>query len=116
MARGTRGRTNISGVRGREVLDGPRSRDVLEGGRSRQVLLGPRGRTTGGGDVVVNPTGTEPPDWSFYTVQAGDTLYSLVQRANQRPNAEDITIAQVVEWNDIENPDLIFVGQVLRYV
>jgi len=57
-----------------------------------------------------------PPDWKFYTVQSGDTLYSLVQRANQRPDAEDITIAQVLVWNGIGDANLIFAGQVLRYI
>ncbi len=58
----------------------------------------------------------DPPDWKFYTVQAGDTLFALVARANQRPNADDITIAQAQEWNGIGTANLIFEGQVLRYI
>ena len=57
-----------------------------------------------------------PIDWQFYTVQAGDTLSALVAQANQRPNAEDFTVAQALEWNGIGDADLIFEGQVLRYI
>ena len=56
------------------------------------------------------------PDWKFYTVQAGDTLFSLVERANQRPGAEDITIDDAVEWNGLGSEHLIFEGMVLRYI
>jgi len=42
-----------------------------------------------------------------HTVVPGDTLYRLSQRFGT-------SVAALVELNDIENPDLIYVGQVLR--
>ena len=41
-----------------------------------------------------------------YTVQAGDTLWSIAQRFNT-------TVDEIVALNNITNPNLIFPGQVL---
>ena len=41
-----------------------------------------------------------------YTVQAGDTLSKLAKQYG-------VTVDELVAWNNIENPDLIYVGQVL---
>ena len=50
--------------------------------------------TRGTGDII-------------YTVQRGDTLSKIVREYN-------VSVAHIVELNDIENPNLIFPGQKLR--
>ena len=42
-----------------------------------------------------------------YTVRAGDTLSRIAARYNT-------TVSELVRLNDIKNPDLIYVGEVLR--
>ncbi len=41
-----------------------------------------------------------------HTVEIGDTLYKLAQKY-------EVTLAQLVEWNNIKNLDAIFAGQTL---
>lgn len=41
-----------------------------------------------------------------YTVQAGDTLAKIAK-------THDVTVEELIEWNQIENADVIEVGQVL---
>ena len=57
--------------------------------------------TTQGLDSVVDDT--RP---LIYTVQAGDTLFSIAQRFG-------LTLDEVVEANNISNPDVIFEGDTL---
>ncbi len=45
---------------------------------------------------------------SAYTVVKGDTLYSLAKRLK-------VTLADLVSWNGISDPNLIYPGQVLKY-
>ncbi|WP_088008243.1 polysaccharide deacetylase family protein [Indiicoccus explosivorum] len=52
------------------------------------------------------PTGTPPSTVKTYTVQAGDTLYSIALRFN-------VTVEQLAAANGITDPSLIRVGQVL---
>lgn len=47
-----------------------------------------------------------PPPSDKYTVVAGDTLSGIAARFG-------VTVAQLCEWNNITNPNLIYVGQVL---
>ena len=55
-----------------------------------------------------NPDPKPPqPDKEYYTVSRGDTLSKIAYRYGT-------TVKQLVEWNNIKNPDLIIVGQVLR--
>lgn len=42
-----------------------------------------------------------------YTVEAGDTLYSIARRHN-------VNTAQLMRWNEIDNPSLIQVGQEIK--
>ncbi|SFC75103.1 LysM domain-containing protein, partial [Alkalibacterium subtropicum] len=49
---------------------------------------------------------TPPPSSTTYTVRPGDTLYSIAQRYNT-------TVQQLTVDNNISNPNLISVGQVL---
>lgn len=43
----------------------------------------------------------------YYTVQAGDTLWEIAQTYKT-------TVAQLVAWNNIKNPNVIYAGQKLR--
>lgn len=52
----------------------------------------------------VPPTPPEEP--IYYTVKRGDALYKIAA-------AYDCTIADLVKWNNIKNPNLIYVGQKL---
>ena len=42
-----------------------------------------------------------------YSVQSGDTLAKIAKKYN-------ITMEQLIKWNDIKNPDMITVGQQLK--
>ncbi|HUF38923.1 MAG TPA: LysM peptidoglycan-binding domain-containing protein [Anaerolineales bacterium] len=56
-----------------------------------------------------NPPAELPPlreESDLYTVQPGDTLLRIAQRYG-------VTIEQIIAQNDLENPDLLEVGQVL---
>lgn len=59
------------------------------------------------GEVLVIPGGsTAPPSTITYTVKAGDTLYRIALLHN-------VTVQAIVNANNIANPNLIRVGQVL---
>ena len=61
-------------------------------------------------DYTVQPEPPEPPkppeEPIYYTVVRGDALYKIAAKFG-------CTIADLVEWNNIPNPNLIYVGQVL---
>lgn len=61
--------------------------------------------STTSGVTPIRPIVT--PSGDTYTVKRGDTLSSIAA-------AYKVTVAQLVEWNGIKNPDLIIVGQVLK--
>ena len=42
-----------------------------------------------------------------YSVQSGDTLAKIAKKYN-------VTMEQLIKWNDIKNPDMITVGQQLK--
>jgi len=63
-----------------------------------QVLKIPAGTTTS--------TPTSTPSATTYVVKAGDTLYAIAR-------AYGVTIQQLISANNIANPDLIYVNQVL---
>ena len=52
------------------------------------------------------PVPPEPEEPVYYTVVRGDNLTRIAARFNT-------TVSQLVAWNNIKNPNLIFVGQVL---
>ena len=54
----------------------------------------------------VPPTPT-PKEDIFYTVKRGDNLTKIAKQFNT-------TVSQLVAWNKIPNPNLIYVGQVLK--
>lgn len=68
---------------------------------------------TGGAEPVASAPKPTPParlvPEPYYTVQYGDTLTEIAQKFG-------CSVDDLVRWNDIPNPDLIYVGQVLRVV
>lgn len=63
------------------------------------------------GQVLTIPTGTTvpPPTTNYrykYTVKSGDTLWAIAQKYN-------VTVQQIVSLNNIKDPSLIYVNQVL---
>ena len=55
-------------------------------------------------DPPVPPTPPEEP--IYYTVKRGDALYKIAAKY-------DCSIADLVKWNNLKNPNLIYVGQQL---
>ena len=56
---------------------------------------------------IYNPTDFSEPKKKYYTVKKGDTLSSIAEKYKT-------TVAQLVEWNNIANPNIIYPGQKLR--
>ncbi len=60
------------------------------------------------GPIVAGAPSTESaPGAGFYTVKPGDTIYRIALQSGQKP-------ADIQLWNNLSNPNLIEVGQVLR--
>ena len=57
--------------------------------------------------IVGKKTPGPEPSEEYYTVQRGDTLSAIAKKYGT-------TVAQLVAWNGIKNPNLIITGQVLR--
>jgi len=56
--------------------------------------------------IIRTPIRTPTPQIIIHVVQKGETLSSIASKYG-------VTVAELVAWNDIENPNLIQVGQVL---
>lgn len=59
--------------------------------------------------MFIYPPGSEPPkpdEPVYYTVRRGDNLTKIAKKYNT-------TVQQLVIWNNIKNPNLIYPGQVL---
>ena len=56
------------------------------------------------GDTPTPPTPPSPSGDTYYTVVSGDTLSGIAARFG-------VTVAQLCSWNNISNPNLIYVGQ-----
>lgn len=57
--------------------------------------------------IVGKKTPTPEPTKEYYVVKRGDNLSRIAK-------AYGTSVAQLVAWNNIKNPNLIFVGQTLR--
>ena len=66
-------------------------------------------------DNVVADDKEEIPE---YTVQSGDTLWSIVIDYYGYDNAADIAskINELAEYNNIDNPDMIYAGQIFKMI
>ncbi len=63
------------------------------------------------GHIKVSPpvkTSSNPSVTSSYRVKSGDTLSWIADKYN-------VTVAKLVEINNIKNPNLIYVGQIIKY-
>lgn len=60
------------------------------------------------GQVIKIPSGnTQVSNKEYYTVKSGDNLSTIAKKYGT-------TVSQLVSWNNISNPDKIYVGQKLR--
>lgn len=62
---------------------------------------------------IEEPAEESAEDLHIYTVQSGDTLWSIVKNYYGYNNDTDIAnkINEIVEFNDLGNPNLIYVGE-----
>lgn len=62
---------------------------------------------------IDEPTEEPSDEQHIYTVKSGDTLWSIVQNYYGYNNDTDIAnkVNEIVEINDLRNPNLIFVGE-----
>lgn len=58
-------------------------------------------------EILKAPTKVSEPQPEYYVVVKGDNLTKIAKRYGT-------TVKQLVEWNNIKNPDLIYVGQKFR--
>lgn len=58
-------------------------------------------------EILKAPTKVSKPQPEYYVVVRGDNLTKIAKRYGT-------TVKQLVEWNNIKNPNLIYVGQKLR--
>ena len=56
------------------------------------------------GDTPTPPTPPSPSGDTYYTVVSGDTLSGIAAKFG-------VTVAQLCSWNNMSNPNLIYVGQ-----
>ena len=60
----------------------------------------------------------EEPNNDIYTVKSGDTLWAIVSDYYGYDNDTDIAnkINELAEYNNIDNPDMIYAGQILKMI
>lgn len=58
-------------------------------------------------DISVVTSDKHETNHIIYTIQCGDTLTSIAQKY-------DVTVASIVQLNNIQNPNLIYAGERLR--
>lgn len=77
-------------------------------GEKASIGWGKHGKLSPWIDYTVQPEPPTPPEPPaepiYYTVLRGDALYKIAAKFG-------VTIADLVKWNNIKNPNLIFVGQ-----
>ena len=69
------------------------------------TVVRPGGGSTGGG--VTTPKTSVPKPGQTVVVRKGDTIYALAR-------IHDITPADLIAWNSLDNPSTIHPGQVIR--
>ncbi|KAF1016278.1 MAG: Murein hydrolase activator NlpD [Stenotrophomonas maltophilia] len=62
---------------------------------------------SGGGAVSTTPKTSVPKPGQTVSVRKGDTIYALAR-------IHDITPADLIAWNSLDNPSTIYPGQVIR--
>ena len=69
-------------------------------------------------NTVDNVVADDKEELPEYTVQSGDTLWSIVIDYYGYDNATDIAskINELAEYNNIDNPDMIYAGQILKMI
>ena len=69
-------------------------------------------------NTVDNVVADDKEEIPKYTVQSGDTLWSIVIDYYGYDNATDIAskINELAEYNNIDNPDMIYAGQILKMI
>ena len=80
-------------------------KDALKGAVSGGKSKG--GQTAGAARTVPAPAEVAGDKFDTYTVKTGDTLFEICAR-------EGVSLQDIARINNIENPDLIFPGQVFR--
>ena len=87
----------------REVISG-----VWGNGQDRKTRLAEAGYDYNAIQRIVNSKlGGSTPNIEYYTVQKGDNLSKIAKKYGT-------TVNQLVAWNNIKNPNLIYAGQKLR--
>ncbi len=76
---------------------------------THRAPVGDRGAAVSGVDPSTLPGAENAGKPGYYTVRPGDTIMRIATEANQ-------PWRDVVAWNNLENPNVIEVGQVLRVV
>lgn len=74
-------------------------------GEDRKKALGSRYDSVQA--IVNNKLGINKPKEEYYTIQKGDTLTKIA-------NKYGTTVNQLVAWNNISNPNLIYAGNTIR--
>ena len=62
------------------------------------------------GERLIIPGSQTPvssPDYRYYTIHSGDTLWSIAQRYNT-------SVEELIQINDLRTPNLIYAGQLLK--
>lgn len=88
------------------------AQEVIDGkwgnGSERKARLTMGGYDYAAVQAIVNQKmNSSAPDVLYYSVRPGDTLSSIAKRYGT-------TVNQLVQWNKIKNPNLIYVGQKIR--
>ncbi|SYZ73216.1 putative Lytic transglycosylase catalytic [Candidatus Zixiibacteriota bacterium] len=69
--------------------------------------LNRRSRIYPGQKLLINSLEADRGRFKTYTVRRGDTIYGIAGQFNT-------TMSQLVSWNDLDNPEILHVGQKIR--
>ncbi len=88
------------------MMNGMQPGDTLRAGQKLQLTSSSGGTSSRGAKLASSTSSSSAPRPVSYTVRSGDTL-SAIARMFQ------VTVAQIIDWNDIENHSAIKPGQKL---